>query len=431
MLSWFSRSFAGGPNSLEKGEPFYYGWVVVVALFVVGVIGFGISISFGVFFKSLVEDFGSTRVLTSGIFSVYIVLGAVFAVLSGLALDRYGARVIVMSLGVFTGLGLLLTSQASALWHLFISYSLLLAMGIGPVYTIMMSTVSRWFSRRRVLAIGIVGAGMGIGPMLIAPLAAWLISNYDWHTAYLVMGVLGFAVIVPCALLLKKTPAEADTPGSSGQPDYRGPGEVSILEAAKTRNFWLLFAIWFFLACSVLLMLTHIVPHAIDSGIAPTRAALILSLVGGMTVLGRLGIGKVSDIIGRKQAAIGSVLLTAGAILFLIQPASLWTFYLFAVIFGLANGGIDPPIVAQFGDIFGLRHIGVIMGVINLGWGAGAAFGAALGGYIFDVSGTYLPAFFAVIVAMLVAVGLILLLRMPAAGWERQRVTAKPVAKKT
>ncbi|MBI2288012.1 MAG: MFS transporter [Chloroflexi bacterium] len=430
MTSRFSWNFVGRFNSADENEPYYYGWVVVVALLVIGVVSFGVSLSFGVFFKPLLEGFDLTRTLTAGIYSAYILLGSLFGVFSGWALDRYGARMIVMLTGCFTGLSLIMTSRASAPWHLLVTYSLLLAIGVGPVYTIMMSAVSRWFTRRRVLAVGIVGSGMGIGPMLMAPLAAWLIARYDWRISFLVIGIIALVTIVPCALLLKKAPIEVPVV-TPEQPNNSIQGEFSIQEAARTRNFWLLFAIWFFLACSLSLIMTHIVPYAIDSGVTPTRAAFILSLASGISVLGRLLVGKVSDNIGRKPAAVGSVLLVAGAMVFLVRPlppSNLLGLYLFAVIFGLFSGGIDPPIVAQFGDIFGLRHIGVIIGVLNLGWGAGAALGSALGGYIFDISGSYIPAFLFVLVVLLMTAGLILLLRMPATGWDRQRGAASPSA---
>jgi len=424
LISQFIKSFTRSSNSRGEKEQFYYGWVVVATLLVIGIIGFGISLSFGVFFKPLLEEFGSTRVLTSGIFSVYMILGSMFAILGGWALDRYGARVVVILMGFFTGLSLLLTSQANAPWHLFVNYSLLLAVGVGPLFTITMSTVSRWFTEKRVLAIGIVGSGMGIGPVVMAPISAWLISSYDWHTAYIIMGAIVFPIVIPCALLLRKAPIEvaalseakpsaANNLSTSKQQGYSGPGELSVLQAVKTRNFWFLFFIWLFMAFCLLLVMTHIVPHAIDSGMSPIKAASILSLTSALSIPGRILVAKVSDSVGWKQASLGCALLMAGAMLLLIQPSNPLMFYLFAVIFGFSQGGAGPPIVAQFGNIFGLRHIGVIMGALNVGWAIGAALGPASGGYIFDTSGSYIPAFSAGMAAALIIVVLILLVRTP------------------
>ena len=427
MLSWFSQTLTRSSNSRGEKKPLFYGWVVVATLLVIGAISFGISVSFGVFFKPLSESFDLSRLVTSMIFSVYMILGALFAIIGGWALDRYGARILVMLMGFFTGLSLLLTSQASAPWHLFVSYSLLLAIGIGPLYTIAMSTVSWWFTEKRMLAIGIVSSGIGIGPVIIAPISAWLISSYSWHTAYFIMGIMALLIIIPCALLLRKAPVAVaalsqakppatNNPSVSEQEDYIGSGEFSIRQAVKTRNFWLVFAVWFFLAFCLMLVLTHIVPYAINSGITPIKAASILSLTNALSIPGRVLISKVSDSLGWKRASIGCALGMAGAMLLLIQPPQPLMFYLFAVIFGLSSGGAGPPIVAQLGNIFGLRHIGLIMGVLNTGWAIGGALGPALGGYIFDISGNYTPAFFAGMVAMLITTVLILFLRTSTTG---------------
>ena len=427
MISRSSQSFTPSANARGQKKPFYYGWVVAATFLVIGVIGFGISLSFGVFFTPLLEEFGSSRTLTSTIFSVYMILGSIFAILGGWAVDRYGARIVVILMGFFTGLSLLLTSQANAIWHLLVSYSLLLSIGIGPLYTIAMSTVSRWFTEKRVLAIGIVSTGIGIGPVIIAPISAWLISSYDWRTAYFIMGVAVFPTIIPGALLIRKAPievaalSEANPPTASNfstseQPGDNGSGEFSIWQSLKTRNFWLLFFIWFFMAFSIMLVLTHIVPQAIDSGMPPINAASILSLTSALSIAGRVLIAKVSDSVGWKQASVGCALLMGGAMLFLIQPPSSLMFYLFAIVFGLSYGGAGPPIVAQFANIFGLRHIGLIMGLSNVGWAIGSALGPASGGYIFDISGSYTPAFLAGMAASLITIVFILFVRAPTAS---------------
>jgi len=142
-------------------------------------------------------------------------------------------------------------------------------------------------------------------------------------------------------------------------------------------------------------------------GISSMKAAAILTLLGGTSIPGRLLMGRVSDIIGWKQGSIISALFMAGAMALPVGGSNLWTLYLFGIIFGLSYGAIDPPIVALIGDVFGLRHIGVIMGALVVGWSAGAAIGPALAGYIFDVNGNYVFAFLVGVVAMIVAAVLI------------------------
>ncbi len=412
-----------------KKERLSYRWIILAALLVISIISFGIHGSFGVFFKPLQEDFGWSRAMTSGVYSLFLLLSSVLAILGGWALDRYGPRKVFIVTGFVTGLSLLLTSQIRVPWHLFITYSLLLAIGIGPIWVTSMATVSKWFIKRRGLALGIVSSAVGIGMIIVPPVSTYLISGYGWHNSFLVLALVAFFIVVPCALLLKRPPrGVADLPegerlkvtslNSPERQNNNEPGEFSLLQAAKTRNFWLIFSLWFLGGSCVFTVMAHVVPYAIDLGITSLRAASILSLIGGIFILGALLIGRVSDSIGRKQACMICALLMAGAMLWLIGSSSLWMLYLFAIVFGFSYGGIYVPLTALIGDSFGTRHIGLIMGVIEIGWGVGGALGPALAGYLFDITGNYVLAFFLVgVIAMLLAAVAIIFLRTP----KRQR----------
>jgi MFS family permease len=159
--------------------------------------------------------------------------------------------------------------------------------------------------------------------------------------------------------------------------------------------------------------MTHIVPHAIDLGINQVQAASILSFTGGASILGTLLMGRASDSIGRKPAIMISVLLMAVAMLWVVWSYTLWMFYLFAIVFGFSYGGISSPVNALIGDVFGTRHLGVIMAVLSAPFSIGAAVGPALAGYIFDISGSYVFAFLAGMVAALITAILALFLRVP------------------
>lgn len=398
---------------LRIKDRLFYGWVVVIAFLVFTVIIYGTRYSFGVFFKPLESQFELTRAATSGVFSVYLLLCGVFSVLGGWALDRYGPRIVIIPMGLLTGLSLLLTSQASSAWQLFITYSLLLAMGTGAGYPIMMATISRWFDKKRGLAIGIASSGVGLGTLAMAPFATYLIINFDWRVAFIVMGAIAGLIITSLSTLLRKDPAEmgllpdGEKPGSDkiGEQDNRAdiqPPSLSLFQAVRTADFWFLGGIWFLWGAGLHLVLTHIVPHATDVGISAIEAAGVLSLIGGMNILGRLIMGWASDRIGRKTSAIICVLIDAGALIWLIWSKDLWMFYLFAAAFGLGYGGLTPSLFPLLGDIFGLRNLGVIMGVLDIGWAIGSAIGPALGGLVFDVTKSYFLAFVAGAVIMLV-----------------------------
>ncbi|MFC1995838.1 MFS transporter [Chloroflexota bacterium] len=206
---------------------------------------------------------------------------------------------------------------------------------------------------------------------------------------------------------------EVTSPDSLEGQNYNEAVDFSLLQAVKTRNFWLIGSVWFFFGVCVFVVIAHVVPYAIDLGITSLRAASILSLIGGLTIVGALIAGKVSDNIGRKQATMICVLLMAGAMLLLIVSSDLWMLYLFAIVFGFSYGGVAPPLSALMGDSFGTRHIGLIMGVVELGWGAGCAVGPASAGYLFDITGSYTLAFLMGMIAMLIGAVSIICMRQP------------------
>ena len=400
----------------------FYGWVVVAACFILCAVVFGTRYSFGVFFKSLEIDFQLTRAATSGVFSTYMLFCCGFAVLGGWALDRYGPRLITVLMGLFTGLSLILTGQTDFSWQLFIYYSVLLAVGTGAAYTVAMSTASRWFDKKRGMALGIVSSGAGLGTVLMAPFATHLITNFSWREAFMVVGLIAGLIIAFSAVLLKKDPGEIgalpdgaklDNSKIGAQSEEYAGGAVSfsLKQALGTRSFWFLWIIWFLWSACLHFILTHIVPHAIDLGVSAAEASVVLGMIGLVSIPARLIMGGVSDRIGRKVSAVICAFLQAGAMIWLIWSGELWMLYLFAVVYGIGYGGFDPPTVALIGDTFGLRSLGMVMGALVFGWGIGAAIGPAAGGYIYDVNNSYIIAFLAGALFMLLAGLLVLLTR--------------------
>ena len=403
----------------------FYGWVVVVAFLAIGTTIFGTRFSFGLFFKSIESEFDLTRAATSGVFSTYTVLGCAFAILGGWALDRYGPRIIILLMGLFTGFSLLLTSQTNSSWQLFITYSLLLSIGTGAIYVVTMSTVSRWFDKKRGFALGIASSGSGLGIVVVAPFATYLISNFGWRMSYIVMGLIASLIVIPLSRLLRKDPyeigalsdgAKSDSTEISVKEPKNKQGSIqstglSLPQVSRTSSFWVLGFIWLLFASCLFLILIHIVPYATDMGISAMEAAAVLGLMGGTSIAGRVLMGRVSDSIGRKTTAIICSLLQVGAMVWLVWSQDLWMLYLFALVYGFAYGGLTPPLTALIGDTFGLRNIGIILGVLEIGWGVGAAIGPAIGGLIFDVSNSYSVAFLIGAVAMLMVTLLIALTR--------------------
>jgi MFS family permease len=395
---------------MVKRTPFSHGWVIVIVFLVSGIALYGVRFSYGVFFKSLEIEFGLSRAATSSIFSVNLLLSGVSAFFMGWALDRYGPKVTLSLMGLFTGLGLITTGFTNSLWQLYITYSLLLALGIGAIFVVPMSTISRWFDKKRGLAAGIASLGIGLGPLIMAPFATYIIINYTWRIASIIIGLVAFFVVLPISRLLKKSPAEVGalsdgvTASSNGtQNDHPPQTGLTLREALRTRSFYIILLIYLFFSSNIFFITTHLVPHVTDTGFSAMEAATMLSVVGVAAIVGRVLMGIVSDRIGRRFAVIVCALVQGVAVLWLIWAHDFWMLQLFAISFGLAYSGMSPSLAALISDTFGVGRIGTILGVLEVGFGLGAAAGPAIGGYIFDISGSYSAAFLLWTVAMLTA----------------------------
>ncbi len=389
---------------LKLKDKIFYGWVIVVTSFVISATLEGIRYSFGVFFKSLEGEFALSRAATSSVLSAYMIFCVVFAVVGGWTLDRYGPKRVVFIMGLLTGVSLLLTSQAISFWQLFLSYSLVLSIGTGAAFPVLMSTVSRWFDKKRGFALGIASSGGALGTIVIVPFAAYLISNFGWRMSYIVIGLLAWFVVISLSMLLRNDPSEIGVlPDgvklNAGKTEVTGSKEnsqligFSLLQTFKTRSYWFIWAIWLFFSLCLTLVMTHVVPYATDSGILTMEAATILSVMGGFSIVSKLLTGRISDIIGRKVPGIICALLQAGALVGLIWARELWMFYLFAVVFGVSWGGLGIALTALPADIFGVRNLGSIMGTLEMAFAVGGAIGSAIGGFMFDVTGSYATAF--------------------------------------
>jgi MFS family permease len=224
------------------------------------------------------------------------------------------------------------------------------------------------------------------------------------------------------SLLLRKDPGDMglSPDGVKSEPLQTGtqakenrdrPADYTVVQASKMSPFWLLGFTWVFISLSLHLIFVHAVPYAVDMGISPMDAALMLSLIGATSIPGRLVVGKVSDTIGRKALGVACALVQVCALLWLMWAHELWMLYTFAIVYGFLWGGSGAVITALISDVFGTQSIGAIMGMMAAGWALGAAVGPAIGGYIFDASGNYFMAFAIGAAAVLISALFIALIR--------------------
>ena len=384
----------------------YYGYVIVTAASIMMMMIWGTFNSFGVFFEPFIKEFGWTRAVTSGASALNTMIFGILCVFSAGLSERLGPRWVMTVCGVILGLGYFLMARLTSVRDLYLSFGVVVGIGMSP-YIPLLSLVPRWFTTNRGRMNAIVLSGMGLGIMLVPPIASTLISLWQWRNSYLVIAIATLIVTVAASQFLKvpSRPALEDEKRGAAAPwaERRNEG-LSFQQAIRTREFVLLCWLYFsFLFCLVSITV-HIVIHAIGLDIPATHAALTLSLIGGACIVGMNVMGNVADRFSNKMALGVSYSLMGCSLVWVIPSHSEWSLYLFSTAFGFAYGGMQvlfSPLVAEF---FGTRSHGVILATGALVGSIGAAIGPIIAGYIFDTSGSYTVAF--ILCAILAFTGL-------------------------
>jgi MFS family permease len=399
----------------QQGEQnrsgFFYGYLIVGLAFIIMFVFWGAFYAFGIFFKPILKEFGWTRAMTAGAFSLCSIVQGLLSIAMGGLTDKFGARLVMTLCGLLLGVGYLLMSQLSVIWQLYLFYGAIVGAGMGGSFTPLMSAVARCFMRRRSTMTGIVAAGTGFGALIAPPVVSQLVSSYGWRASYVIVGGIVLGVVVLCAQFIRHDPAwrGQGTDGDDGErekvlkQDFK---ELSLREAAYTRQFWIVFGMIFSLGFCVFAIMVHIAPHAAEIGISTASAANILATVGGASILGKVLLGKTADKIGNRQTFVIGFILMLAALFMVLPTKGELMLYLFAVVYGFGFGGCiasESPIVAE---LFGLSSHGLILGVISFSFLLGGAFGPFLFGFIFDITGSYQWGFLACGVASFI--GLIL-----------------------
>jgi MFS family permease len=304
----------------------------------------------------------------------------------GALTDRFGPRIVVLSGGVLLGLGLVLASRTTSLLQFQLVYGLIVGVAAGAIFAPTIATVTGWFDRQRSLAVSLVSAGMGVAPMTISPFASWLISSYDWRTAQLVIGIAAWVLLIPTAFLVRRAPAAGGPGMAAAAPDDNG---MTVGRALRSPQFIVLSATFF--ACCAMHSgpIFHTVSYAIACGLPMMAAVTIYSVEGLAGLGGRILFGLAGDRFGAKRVLVIGLFaqaLGAGAYFFVRQ---LGEFYLVAAIFGLIYGGIMPLYAVIAREYFPMRIMGTVLGASTIFSSLGMALGPAVGGWIFDTTGSY------------------------------------------
>ncbi|HSR11722.1 MAG TPA: MFS transporter, partial [Thermodesulfobacteriota bacterium] len=403
----------------EDRQNFFYGWVVVAACFVAAT-SYGLFYTFGVFFKSLQAEFGWGRALTGSVHSVHLVIYALSTYSFGRFTDTLGPRRALTIGAVFIGIGLVLCSRINSIWQLYLFYGIA-SLGSGVTVSLPNATVQRWFIEKRGLALGMVTAGVGAGTFLLAPLSEFLIASFGWRTAYVVIGIFYGTLLAAAATAMVRSPEEKELK-PYGWNHAGGPQRTLMLKdwpaerAIRTGTFWLIIFIYLFTNLPVHMVMVHVVPYFTDMGISKSLAAGALGLIGGISISGRIGMGVLGERMGWKWGLLLCCAVCAVMTFWLIGVRSMWMLMVFAVGYGFFYGGKITNIPGLIGFTFGTRALGEIIGIIHAVSLAGGIVGPVLGGYVFDVTGSYRAAFIIGALGFVTSAILTFLVRPPKAG---------------
>ncbi|MBI4286672.1 MAG: MFS transporter [Chloroflexi bacterium] len=390
-------------------KAFFYGYIIVIVSFFNLAITLGGNSSLGVFFKPILDEFGWTRAVTSGAYSALALINGILAMVAGQLTDRLGPRIVVSAGGLILGLSFILTSQVQNAWQLYLFFGIM-GVSLGGSATPLLSTVARWFVKRRSLMSGIVMAGVGAGMIAMPLLMEWLISGKGWRFAAMVVGLLSLVVVIAGAQFLRRDP-QASGLLPDGETRLNGQATVAVegltlAQAIRTGRLWMLSGIYICGGFSIFTVIVHTAVYAVGLGISPVNAASIISVMGLCSIVGRIVLGIMGDKSGNFRSLIVTFLLLSAALFWLGFARDLGMLYLFAAAFGFGWGGLSVsggPVVA---DLFGLRAHGALYGVTVASMTLGGAFGPTLSGYIFDVTGSYQLSF--LINAIVAVIGLVL-----------------------
>ncbi|MFT3989245.1 MFS transporter [Aestuariivirga sp.] len=369
---------------LEK----HYRWVIVAAGGLMGCVAIGAMFALPVFIVPMAEATGWSRTGISSAMTIAFLAMAFGSMFWGSLADRIGPRAVVLIGSILLAVSIALVSQCRTLWEFQLVFGLLVGIAVAAIFAPMMAAVTGWFDTHRSLAVSLVSAGMGMAPLTMSPLAAWLVERMDWRASYLWIALIVTVLMIPAAFLIRRPPAlEAGAPAAAQSAD--AVPEMSVSQALWSPQFVILALTNFFCCATHSGPIFHTVSYAIACGIPAITAVTIYSLEGLAGMGGRIGFGLLGDRLGAKHVLVAGLLIQAVGALGYFFASNLASFYAVAVIFGFTYAGIMPLYSVLARENFPLRMMGTIIGGTAMAGSLGMSTGPLLGGWIFDHTGNY------------------------------------------
>ncbi len=438
-------------TSVKSARMFYGYWIVAVSMITI-LLTFGVRTSIGNFvvpWQNAVEQGGFlwSKTLISGAITLSILIQGIFGIVIGRYVDKIGARWVMTICSVFLGVGILLMYWMSSVWEYYLLYGIVVGIGASGAFVATTATVSRWFHRKRGAMTGIALLGIGLGGVIFNPVTARLNSAYGWRTCLLILGIVVLVVGVAVAQLFRRDPHDM---GLSPDGGAKGEGMpfmtwgLTVKQAIATWQFWVLGLSFFCAGFCLFVVATHLIPQIIQIGFAVdqptgdkyvTTSANVMAVFVAAQIVGSVLLGALIDRIGNKSVQAISFVLLAASLFWLACIHALGGFWGSMAVAGFAIGGTSATQSAKAVELFGVRMVGMLMGLLTVMTSIGGAVGPVVtaamqdagrstnsyGRAVYPYSGTWL------LTAIVAVVGLLAVLALrPVKNREASAVSSRP-----
>jgi MFS family permease len=370
-----------------------YRWVIVVAGGLLGCVAMGCLFALPIFLSPMVAETGWSHTGISGAMTIGFLAMAFASLFWGSLSDRFGPRIVVLIGSVMLIGSLYFASRATSLLAFQLLFGLVAGVAVAAFFAPLMAAVTGWFDTQRGLAVSLVSAGVGVAPLTMTPLSAWLVTHYDWRVSMQILALIAAVILIPATFLLRRPPALAQA-AAAGMPaavplEEADRSDMTVKQALLSPPFIILSLTNFFCCATHSGPIFHTVSYAIICGIPAVTAATIYSVEGLAGMFGRIGFGVVADKLGAKNVLVWGLLIQAFGALGYFFSSTLPAFYAAAALFGFVYAGIMPLYAVLARENFPLRMMGTIIGGTSMAGSLGMATGPVLGGWLFDTTGTY------------------------------------------
>lgn len=397
----------------------FYGWYIVAASLIIIILDGLLLYSFGVFLPYLNKDFGLSRAAGSSLFSFRSLIQAPCFILAGRLIDKFDPRAVIFGGGAIAAAGMLFAGIAHTTWQLYISYGFFVGLGDAVLYITCVALVSRWFVKRRALAIGIITTGVPLSGLITNPLTAWLIHSFGVRHALFTLGGLMLTALM-AAFVLRSRPedknlrpygeehvGDAVAVGKNKTVFAREKKDWTALEAISTPNYWLLYSMYFLGFTTFLIIVTQFYNFEIDLKVSALAAAGPPAAIGFGSIIGRTLLSSIfAESLEQRKVILICMFAQGSSIILLLLFNNIWAFYLFGFLFGFFYSAWVPIFPTLLGKFYGLGALGTIYGIFGTSYSIAAIGGPLLAGYVHDITGSYrYPLIFTIVCCYLAAAG--------------------------